>query len=134
MRYAGFAFVFVFAACEGPETLPWNYPEPDCAPVGDYTCSCVESLDTCGVSLDLKRSVTVDYATELCGATGRRVDSGWFEAFPGMADSCWVRQQTVTRWQGRAPDTLALDLAIQAVCPGKAPCAVELMCSCWENS
>jgi hypothetical protein len=136
MRAAGvvFGFVFVFAACGGPETLPWNYPEPDCAPVGDYTCTCVEFLDTCGVSLDVKRSATVDDATELCGSTRRLEDSGWYEVSPGQADTCWFRSQSELRWQAREPDTLDLHIVVKATCPGKAPCGVELLCSCQEKN
>jgi len=129
MRYAGFAFAVVLAACGGDGS--YEPPPPDCAPVGDYTCSCVESLDTCGVSLDLKRSVTVDYATELCGATRRLTDSGWFEATPGLTDTCWVRSQS--ELQRRGNESLDAHLVVQVVCTGKAPCVVELMCLCVKD-
>lgn len=136
MRYASFAFVLVLAACGGPETLPWNAALPDCAPVGHYTCSCVEVWDTCGVAPLSTRDDYVADATEMCGSVGRVEDSGWTTLTPEKpaAESCWVRVWDYGQWQGADRGYFTLSRKLKTACPGVAPCEVGLSCTCVEKN
>lgn len=133
MRAAASVLALALLACGG-EDYPGGDPTGrDCAPIGLYTCSCTQFVNSC-TGKDLlggKHTEYVTGATELCGAARRETDTGWISTDPTKpAASCQFRVWEDMSWGGVVTGQLLKLRHAKVACPGAIPCEVDASCHC----